>query len=333
MKRAWSFLLICSFGFAAPPPGYYDSVQGRAGQELFAGLHSIISDHHVVPYSSGSQTDTSDALATLDQTGPNSTNVFLGYAQKESLIAFFGITTGWNREHRWPNSYGLDGVEPAYSDLFNLHAEDANVNSSRQNKFFDESNAADPSYSNPAHPEAPACSSDSDSWEPPESIKGDIARSIFYMATRYTGDRPNEPLLSLTDDAAQITSANTRMGKLSTLLVWHQRDPPDDQERLRNDRIYSLYQTNRNPFIDHPEWVNLVFSPPHTNSPRLQISVQAGQFSLAWFATNQAVALESATNVNGMWASVTNMPILTNGTFVLTFADPAPSQFFRLRVN
>jgi endonuclease I len=43
------------------------------------------------------------------------------------------------------------------------------------------------------------------------------------------------------------------MGLLSTLIAWHQADPPDDAERARNEVIYS-FQGNRNPFIDHPEW-------------------------------------------------------------------------------
>jgi endonuclease I len=42
--------------------------------------------------------------------------------------------------------------------------------------------------------------------------------------------------------------------KLSVLLEWHDIDPVDDFERNRNEVIYS-YQENRNPFIDHPEFV------------------------------------------------------------------------------
>ena len=48
------------------------------------------------------------------------------------------------------------------------------------------------------------------------------------------------------------------MGLLADLLQWHDEDPVDDRERGRNDVVYS-YQGNRNPFIDHPEWVSYVF--------------------------------------------------------------------------
>jgi hypothetical protein len=51
------------------------------------------------------------------------------------------------------------------------------------------------------------------------------------------------------------------MGIMDTLLEWHVLDPVDDFERARNDKIFynSSLQGNRNPFIDHPEWVCLIF--------------------------------------------------------------------------
>ena len=47
-------------------------------------------------------------------------------------------------------------------------------------------------------------------------------------------------------------------GKLSTLLEWHKQDPVDSFEINRNNVIYT-YQLNRNPFIDHPEYVDLIW--------------------------------------------------------------------------
>ena len=54
------------------------------------------------------------------------------------------------------------------------------------------------------------------------------------------------------------------MGLLSSLLSWHTLDPPSASEKLRNDRVCQLYQHNRNPFVDHPEFVPLIWpaAPP-----------------------------------------------------------------------
>jgi len=122
---------------ATTPPGYYDGAQGKVGQELREALHAIVRNHRVIHYSSGSQTDTSDALMVLDRSGVNTNEVVEIYSGVKAPALSFGLTTSWNREHLWCNSYGLDDVEPAYSDLHNLRACDANVNSSRGNKYYD----------------------------------------------------------------------------------------------------------------------------------------------------------------------------------------------------
>jgi len=89
---------------------------------------------------------------------------------------------------------------------------------------------------------------------------------MFYMDVRYEGDRTDnfgvpEPDLILTDDANLIQTTATSpayMGLLSVLLDWHTQDPVDDIERRRNEEVFA-YQTNRNPFVDHPEWVACIF--------------------------------------------------------------------------
>ena len=54
-------------------------------------------------------------------------------------------------------------------------------------------------------------------------------------------------------------AANARMGLLSTLLQWNNMDPPSTSEALRNSRVCSLYQHNRNPFVDHPEYAGSIW--------------------------------------------------------------------------
>lgn len=315
---------------AAPPVGYYEPAQGKAGNQLRTALHNLIRNHHVVPYTSTS-TDTGDALRILDQ-DPSQTNYVIEiYSGSNALASAFG--DDWNREHLWPNSYGLDGIQPPYSDLHNLRACDASVNSARGNKYYDAGDPNAANYTFPAYPEAPLCSTDTDSWQPPAAQCGDIARALFYMATRYTGDAPNEPALVLTDNTNLITSTNACMGRLSTLLAWHAADPVDAAEQLRNDRVYSLYQTNRNPFVDHPEWVNLTFAPEHTSPPVLRIVPASSGFILAWLATNQSCHLQISTNWTLTWWEVTNPPTLIDGQFQVDWTNSARNVLFRLRAQ
>lgn len=107
-----------------------------------------------------------------------------------------------------------------------------------------------------------------DVWQTWIGRRGDVARAMFYMDVRYEGetlDGTGEPNLVLTDTIENIsqrdvweTGGQAYMGLLSVLLRWHEQDPVDDMERRRNTIIY-LFQGNRNPFIDHPEWVATVF--------------------------------------------------------------------------
>jgi len=77
-------------------------------------------------------------------------------------------------------------------------------------------------------------------YEPHDDVKGDVARIVFYMATMYS---------NLNIDL---------LGDLDVLIDWHFLDPVDDFERNRNEVIYS-YQENRNPYIDNPDYVELVW--------------------------------------------------------------------------
>ena len=86
-------------------------------------------EHHVISYSGGTGTNTADAVKVMEEDSANTNNVLCIYSGKSKTKSTFGVSGGWNREHCWYNSYGLDCVEPAYSDLHNLRAEDSNVNS------------------------------------------------------------------------------------------------------------------------------------------------------------------------------------------------------------
>lgn len=324
VARWLGYLLIMAAARAEIPPDYYKVAERKSGEELRQALHIIIRGHQVIPYSDSSKPDTSDALMELDQDSAETNNVPLIYSGVSMPKRYFGTTDGWNREHLWPNSYGLDDREPAFSDLHNLRAVDATVNSSRGNKFFDRSDLSDPGFRAPGHSEAPKTSTDSDSWEPPNDVKGDIARALFYMAVRYTGEEAGEPALFITDRTKEVLSTTNLIARRTILLIWNVADPVDDRERLRNDLVFAHYQRNRNPFVDHPEWALDVFG------PRFQIARIDGKITVAWQTEFTLPTPETATTPGGPWASVTNAEIISGERlrWPLSFSNEA--LFFRL---
>jgi len=314
-------LFLCAlFVEAAPPAGYYNAAENKTGTELRLALHSIIRAHRVIPYSSSSF-DTSDALKVLDEDPANTNAVILLYAGRSEPKSTFGVATGWNREHMWPNSYGLDDSGPEYSDLFNLRAEDWNVNSARGNEYYDNGGAK------PADPEAPQCASDSDSWEPPSAMKGDIARAMFYMDVRYEGTS-GEPDLILTDRTIEgsINQNTNLMGRLTTLLQWHFADPVDDAERLRNDRIHELYQRNRNPFVDRPEWVAAVFL------PEIRTTSSGNQIQFTWPATYWSAVIQQTHSLSSPWVDMRQGAALAGQQWGVVLPATNAGNFFRLRL-
>lgn len=226
---------------------YYANAMNKSGTALKSALHDIIDDHTEISY-----TAVWDALRYTDEDPNNSNNVILLYTgRSQSKYDNGGLVDQWNREHVWAKSHGNFGTTPgAGTDLHHLRPTDVSVNSSRGNLDFDMGGSP--------HSEAYLCNYDSDSWEPRDEVKGDIARMIFYMAVRYEGDVSGEVDLEINEQVAN--GSDPFIGKLSVLKAWNEQDPVDDFERHRNDVIFENYQFNRNPFIDHPEWVNSIWN-------------------------------------------------------------------------
>ncbi|WP_264737977.1 endonuclease [Cytobacillus firmus] len=227
------------------PGGYYDAANGKTGEALKTALHTIIDDHTEISYS-----NVWEALRETDEDPANPNNVILLYTgRSQGKFTNGSGVNDWNREHVWAKSHGDFGTAMgAGTDLHHLRPTDASVNSSRGNLDFDDGGTQ--------HSEAIGNYYDSDSWEPRDAVKGDVARMLFYMAVRYEGDS-GEVDLELNN---QVNNGSAPYhGKMSVLLEWHKEDPVDDNERRRNEIIYSDYQHNRNPFIDHPEWASAIW--------------------------------------------------------------------------
>jgi len=261
MKKSVLFiallLFICHLS-AQIPVGYYNTTTGLSGMALKTALYNIIKGHTQYPYTDVT-TDTWDILKLSDHDTVNSANVIMLYSGLSIDAAQeWNSGAGWTREHVWSKSHGFpplsgDPDPGAGTDCHHLRPEKPAVNSAKGNKDFDMGGTPVSS--------APECNSTSDTWEPRDAVKGDVARMIFYMATRYLGEN-GEPNLQVVDYTPSIdpplTGSQPLYGKLSTLLLWNLQDPPDNFERHRNEVVFG-FQHNRNPFIDHPEWVNCIW--------------------------------------------------------------------------
>ncbi len=271
-------LIICVLAplaaIAAPPAGYYDTVDVTTPATMRTTVHNIIDGHTKIYYTSSS-TDTWDVLERADEDPYNSGRILDVYQNR----TFIKHTTGnddYNREHTWPNSLGFpdDGsTNLPYTDRHHLSLCDISYNSSRGNLYYDDCvSGCTPYAADYSDGQSGTNVRDYNSWGTWQGRKGDVARAMFYMDVRYEGDAGAEPDLILTDNASLIVTSGGNnasvayMGLLQTLLEWHFDDPVDDKERDRNDAIY-IYQHNRNPFIDHPEWVGYIFDDGAVDAP------------------------------------------------------------------
>lgn len=277
---------VIDFDVASAATGYYAHVNTSSASQLRCSLHATIRNHTVYPYSA-STTDTWDILELADEDPNNAGRILDVYRNRSYLKGSERAGTGtgltYNREHTWPNSLGFGsstgdrGLPYApYTDTHMLYLSDTNYNSDRGNKPYaactlsggcgERATEANAGYGggsgvypgNSNWVRGP--DGNGGSFQTWNHRKGDVARAVMYMAIRYEGGVDSrgqgEPNLELTDDRSKIvmtSSSPAYMGLLSTLLAWHQADPPDAAERARNQVIYG-FQRNRNPFIDHPEW-------------------------------------------------------------------------------
>jgi len=279
-----AFLFMSVTSFAQAPAGYYATVDTTNPTTLRSTLHAVIKDNVKIPYTA-SGTDTWDVLAQASEDPTNTANILDVYANM-SLSKQTGGNTLYDREHTWPNSYGFpnDGADNyPYTDCHMLFLCRQAYNSTRGNAPYrncpggctEETTSVNNGLGGgsgvyPGNSNWSNGSTTTGTWETWIGRRGDVARAILYADVRYeggvhSGNGIAEPDLIVTDNQTLIANSATGsnlsvayMGMKTVLVQWALQDPPDAWERHRNDVIYT-FQGNRNPFIDHPEWVSCLF--------------------------------------------------------------------------
>ena len=335
----FSILLAPYFLFSQAPASYYKGTSGVTGYELKSKLHDIVSTKTItwnysdLPNFYG-QTDldqyydydSSNTSYLLDIYSNNPTGTTAYHYTKENLISSAGAEgLGYNREHMMPQS-SFNSNYPMYSDLFFVIPTDARINQLRSNYPYGMAGSinyyAFTNGSKISKNGTPNSGYTGRIYEPHPEFKGDIARSLLYYVVRYEGKLNSFNFYngsSPANDTSPLDGTEEKAYEdwfLALLLQWHNNDPVSQKEIDRNNIVYGI-QKNRNPFIDHPEWVNAIWS----QNPAVIISttpenLSASQISsyfvhLNWTPSTDAEVLGYKIYQNGVSIGYSKTPGFT----------------------
>ncbi|PKP22122.1 MAG: endonuclease I [Bacteroidetes bacterium HGW-Bacteroidetes-22] len=267
------FTIITVSLTVAQPTGYYNGTEGLTGTALRSALHNIIKNHNSISYSAlwsaFNDTDKKSNGTVWDMYSdiPGGTPPYQYTFGSDQCGNYNSEGDCYNREHTWPKSWFNDN-SPMYSDLFHLYPTDGYVNGKRSNYPYGEVGSSSwtslngSKLGNNSYP-----GNSEEVFEPIDAYKGDLARTYFYMSTRYYGEDAGWQSNGMVDGADLKTWAQ------NMLIEWHQNDPVSQKEIDRNNAVYS-YQNNRNPFIDHPEFADKIWGDPASSvSTRTRLRV------------------------------------------------------------
>lgn len=353
-------LLTTSLGFSQIPTGYYDSATGN-GFTLKTQLHSIISNNTNALNSSSNY----GGLWTLFTTNAfrdtyyeNDNSLLDVYSEKPTLPDSYNFISTtqqcgnytnegdcYNREHTVPQSFFGNSTYPMYSDAHFVLPTDGKVNAQRDDYPYGKVNTVNWTSTNGSKLGPNLNSGYSAGYtgivfEPIDEFKGDIARCLFYFVTNYenqlTSFYNNSTSTSkiMFDGSANHSFSSTF---LNILLKWHLMDPVSPYEIGKNNAVY-LFQGNRNPYIDHPEYVCQIWA---TECAALSNESFIDESKINLYPNpsyNGSITIESTQtilnikilNINGQIIREFENPLFTNSIFQI---DNLPKGFFLLKVS
>ncbi|MCB0425120.1 MAG: endonuclease, partial [Mangrovimonas sp.] len=310
--------LVSFLAFAQIPAGYYSSATGT-GYTLKTQLHNIIDNHNDQGYDAMDGFIASYDLDNYYEVGSNT--ILDVYSENPSgndpyTFSPVGDECGnynsegdcYNKEHVIPQS-AFNDAYPMRSDAHQLLPTDGRVNGFRSNYPFGHVNdsqlVSQSGISNPTQNGSKLGNNLNSGYsagytgvvfEPIDEFKGDIARIYFYFVTRYEDQVDNWSAYAMFDGSNDKAIADPF---LNILMTWHQMDPVSQKEIDRNNNIYYHHQGNRNPFVDHPEYVALIWNTtPDTETPSTPTSLVASNPSnttidLDWTASTDNIGVAS----------------------------------------
>lgn len=343
-KLVTLLVILCTCaGFAQIPSGYYNTATGT-GYTLKTQLYNIIKGHTDKGYAGLWTTyQTSDR----DNQYENDNTIFDLYSENPTGADpyNFAYSTGqcgtyssegdcYNREHMIPQSV-FNSNSPMVGDAHFITPTDGKVNGMRSNYPHGKVATASWTSLNGSKLGTSAVAGYTGTvFEPLDAFKGDIARMYFYFATRYENTVATYAYDMFNGTSNQVFTTAFR----DMLLAWHAADPVSAREIARNNAIYAR-QGNRNPYIDHPEYVNMVWgggtadtTAPTAPTNLAASNITATSLSLAWTASTDNVGVTGydvymndalKTSVTTTSASITGLTASTTYSFYLKAKDAA----------
>lgn len=324
MRIGIAVALLCaglartSAGQFEAPSDYYLSATGT-GAVLRGQLRAIIGRNYWSPGSTShlvrSYDSARQSLAILHRDPLNASQLILIYDGR-SVPSVWDAGLTWNREHTWPDSRGLGGSGPDYTDLHQLRPCTPSVNGARGNEPFGANNS---SYWDPQPSTNPSFFPGT--YTAGTNDRGEMARAMMYMDVRYDGADASTTDLVLVNGFP----SGSQMGDLAQLLQWHYEDPVNDTERMRNHLVFSnsanplYFQGNRNPFVDRPEFVWALWG-PSANDSAIFVGGAAGPGG----TSSQAVTFRV---IEGATAAAQFVTVMKTGATPTTFDVTATGAF------
>jgi endonuclease I len=270
-NRVAAILLMsyCAVGWTQIPNEYYNSATG-SGYTLKTQLHNIIDGHSdrgnsavwgvISDYEADAYYENDNTVLDIYSENPLGVDSYNYTKSSDQCGNYSGEGSCYNREHSFPKSW-FDDRSPMFADIHHLYPTDGYVNGQRGNLPFGEVGSASFTSDNGSLKgnARSGLGYSGTVFEPIDEFKGDLARSYFYMATRYEDvlGSWNSEMLDGSDHQVYKTWA------LEMLLQWHKNDPVSQKEIDRNNNAYT-YQGNRNPIVDHPEYIARIWDQLNT---------------------------------------------------------------------
>lgn len=361
-----SFVLFTAIVFtttilAQIPTGYYNNTSGKSCAGLKTALKTIVTTGNtpktygdlwtqypisdIKPRTVG--TGSADVIYDIYSAKPGSTDPYQFTPTTNQCGSYSTENNCYNREHSVPQSWfnGNTSVPGPATDYHHIFPTDGYVNGKRSNYIYGEvATASYTSLNGSKLGSSSFAGLTGTVFEPIDSFKGDVARAFLYFVTRYEDDMTT---FATNADATQAFEPNTfpsiDIAYLKLMIRWHSLDPVSAKEIARNNAAYT-FQGNRNPYIDHPEYVAQVWNNTCPGLTTLPVNLvyftgklQADKVVLNWEVENEVNFKEYVVerSINGTYFTAFGS-VTANGSKAYTYSDDANSNkgsrvYYRLK--